>query len=437
VHRPARLSLSVFSRSGVVLAVGLVTIGVTVVACSGVDTGDPTPTQPPAASTATPNQEPPPATATPTNTPEPTPTSTLPPTATAEPTATATNTPTPSPTPTTEPTPSPTASPTPAPLPTGGAELRIVGKAIEMIVPGDAEGSVLYAITNAGISVSRDGGATWVASGDVQEGVMVAALNNPDVLYAGDFGACARGGSDTPLVRSTDGGNTWQTFPAGRGIQPLLIEAGQSSTVVGSSCLLQFSADGGQSWMPIPGDPNFDAYATASSQPDRLDDAMIVLGISEGGTSRAMLFNLSGDEPEYVGSIAEFYALGAVAWTDGRIVLATSTGVGVSDDGGATWTWSRAGLERATYSVDPLQEPIPNDEQGRSYGFSSVTIDPNDPNRIWIAGANGAFWSSDGGRIWTQIGDNSAIDSLVVSFAAERVYISSDGGTRVWTLEGR
>jgi hypothetical protein len=135
--------------------------------------------------------------------------------------------------------------------------------------------------------------------------------------------------------------------------------------------------------------------------------------------------------------LATFFGAGAVVWDGDRIVLATPGGVGVSLDNGATWTWSRAGLEQVTYSVDPLTDAVPAGEQGKAFSFSVVRVDPTDPQRLWAGGELGAWRSADGGQTWTQLGDNSRIDSLVVSTAAGRVFVSSDGGTRMWTLDGQ
>jgi photosystem II stability/assembly factor-like uncharacterized protein len=421
-------------------------LAVLLAACSGAENRA-TQTQPVVAATATPEPAP-------TATQEPSPTPTAPaPTPTASPTPEPTHTPAPTPTPdptatptveptataTPSPTPEPTATPTEVPLPSGGAEVRVEGKMIRALVAGDDEGRILYALTSAGISRSDDGGRTWVASGSVQEGQMVAALNNPEVLYTGEHGGCAIGPSQTRMRRSVDGGLTWQDFPAGTNIQPLLVFAAQNSTVVGTSCQLQVSFDGGRSFMAVSATPNFDIYAAVSSDPDRLDGDIMVLGVSEGGTSGLWRLRMRQNAgPELVDDqLASFYSLGAVAWSGTRVVLATSSGVGVSNDSGATWTWSRRGLEDATYSVDPLLEPIPDDELDSSFSFSVVRIDPSDANRIWIGGRHGAFVSNDGGVTWQQVGDNSSIDSLIISTASGQVYVSANGGTRTWTLDGR
>jgi hypothetical protein len=237
------------------------------------------------------------------------------------------------------------------------------------------------------------------------------------------------------MTRSVDGGFTWTEFVNGTGIRPLLVEAGQQSTVVGSDCSLQISTNGGQNFDAYDDTGNADIYAAASSNSAALDGQMVVLGVAEGGTGRLFRYDLSGDEPEFDGELTEFFGIGAVAWSGGRIVLATPTGIGISDDAGETWSWSRTGLEDVTYSVNPLEEPVPQDEVDLSLGFTVVAVHPEDPDRIWVGGQLGAFASTNGGQTWRQLGDNSAIDSLVISTTTNRVYISSDGGTRAWAIE--
>ncbi len=354
------------------------------------------------------------------------------PTATIEPTATATAEPEPTETPV-PPTPTQSASAPSA----GGAEFRIEGKAVTQILRGTDDGSILYALTSAGISKSIDGGRSWFASGSVPEGKITVALNNPDVLYAGERGSCGRGSSDTPLTRSTDGGRQWETFAAGEGIEPYLVEAGQQSTVVGSDCGLQVSTDGGQSWKRVEDLNGLDLFDAASNG-NTLHDEIVAIGVSEGGTGQLFLIDMSNpDSPAVVDALAEFYAAGAVDWVNERIALVTSVGVGVTNDKGETWVWSRAGLEDATYSNDPLTEGISEDESGQNFNFTLATIDPSNPDRIWVGGAQGAFLSTDAGATWRRVGDVTETQSIVVSQNAERVYVSASGGTRVWTLEGQ
>lgn len=401
------------------------------VACSGPGNGDdptataPVATQTPAEPTATPEP--------PTATPEPEPTATSTPelTATPEPTATSTSEPTETPVP-----PEPTATQTPTPpLPeTGGSALTIEGKAIHKIVAGNASASILYALTDVGISRSNDGGRTWFASGTAPEGNLVVALNNPDVLYGGERGSCGMGPSEVPLTRSTDAGRTWQTFEGGESVEAYLIEADQNSTLIGADCGLSISVDGGQSWTLIPGSEGMDFFS-AYAAGETLDSVILAVGVTEGGTGRLVVVDVS--DPGVIqinAALAQFWGSAPVAWFGDRVVIATAARVGVSDDGGDTWNWSRTGLEDVTYSVDPLLEGIPEDENELNALFTVAAIDPTNPDRIWIGGNNGAFLSTDAGQTWSQVGDTALIDSIVIT--PDRVYISAGGSTTAWGLEG-
>lgn len=400
-------------------------------ACSGPGNDDPTATapvatEPPAEPTAT--SEPPAATGEPTATPTP------------EPTATATETPepptnTPEPTPTPEP-PEPTATQPPAPpLPeTGGSPLTIEGKAIHQVIAATADGSVLYALTDVGISRSNDGGRTWFASGSAPEGNLVVALNNPDVLYGSERGSCGKGQSGVPLTRSTNAGRDWQTFEGGESVEAYLIEADQNSTVIGSDCGLLISVDGGQSWSLIPGSEGMDFFS-AHANGTTLDGTILAVGVTEGGTGRLFVVDISDPGVVQVNAaLAQFWGTAPVDWLGDRMVIATAARFGISDDGGDTWTWSREGLEAVTYSVDPLLEGIPEDESELNAIFTVAAIDPANPDRIWIGGHNGAFLSTDTGQTWQQVGETALIDSIVIT--ADRVYISANGSTTVWSVEG-
>lgn len=408
-------------------SVAMLVLACVLAACSGADTGEPTarvPSPTPVGATNTPVTGATDPTATSAQGQGTTPTA-IPTTATAAATS-------PAATSTSVAATVPAATATRATLPSDGSELEALGEPILGMLQADQTGEVLYAVTASGIVRSDDGGLSWESAGEAPAGRLIAALNNPDVLYSGQEVACARGGGEAPLSRSTDGGQTWEEFDEGFGIRPLLVEAAMQSRVVGTSCMLQISNDGGQTWFAVEEMSGGDAYAAASSDPDSLGDQIVVLSVGEGGTSVAWTLDLSGEDPMLGEELAQFFSLGSVAWSGDRIVLATSTGVGVSDDGGESWTWSRDGLEDVTYSVDPLTDSIPADEQGQSFSFSVVRVDPDDTDRIWVGGPQGVFASTDGGATWTHVGETVDVESLVVSTVTDRVFISDGTSTTVW-----
>jgi hypothetical protein len=322
-------------------------------------------------------------------------------------------------------------------LPTGGGELLLFGRPVEQIVAGDDTGSVLYALAGTRLARSPDGGVSWFAQGPAVPGRLTPALNDPDVVYAGDLGSCAISVLATPLSASTNGGRDWIEMDGAAGIMPLLVDAEEPTVIVGSNCTLQLSYDGGATWKFVPTTSNYDVRV-AASRTRSLAGEIAVVGTSEGGTGTLWKFDLSTPGTVVDGGVlATFWGAAGLTWAQERMVLATATGVGVSDDGGVTWSWSRLGLEDATYSVDPLTTDIPSSETGKTVGFQLAAIDPNDFHHLWVAGTAGLFTSSDDGATWARLGSISKVDSLALSDASNRVFASADGHTYVWALNGQ
>lgn len=335
-------------------------------------------------------------------------------------------------------TPPATATPSPSPLPGGGAELVVDGEPLARIIGVGEAGATLYGVSEENLLRSDDGGVTWSAVGEAQPGTLLASANDTELLYSGDRAGCGRGFSEIPYSASTDGGVTWQVIEANQGINPLhAYDANGQAVVFGTDCGLKISVDGGATWMPVADLAGEDVFALAAN-PEVAPQRVLVVGITEGGTGRLFMLETANiAAPALVGALTQFWANAVVDWSNDRIVLATAHHLGVSDNGGETWNWTRLGLEDVTYSVDPLTEGIPNDELNAGYGFTSVVIDPTDRNRIWLGSNQGGFYSFDGGVSWEPLGDGEQVESIVISTVSGRVFVSSGGTTRVWTLDGQ
>ena len=329
-----------------------------------------------------------------------------------------------------------TPTATDEPLPANGADLLIEGEPITRIVQGNETGRTLYAIADGALWRTNDGGRSWSEAGDGDIGPLIVAVNEQNVLYTGDRGSCGRGFSFYEFQRSTDAGRSWEAVEANQDFEPLLAyESNQSAIVYGTSCGLSVSADGGDTWTNVADLNGEDIFDAATERSDPMSQ-VVVVSATEGGTGRLFLFETSDPaRPLFAGALAQFWGDAVVDWTDGRIVLAYAHQVGVSDDGGENWTWTRNGLEDATYSVDPLFEGIPEDELDPFRRFEVVRIDPTDRDRIWLAGTHGAFLSTDGGQSWERVGNDIPITGLAISTLTNRVIISTDTGARLWTLD--
>jgi photosystem II stability/assembly factor-like uncharacterized protein len=321
------------------------------------------------------------------------------------------------------------------PLPDDGGELLIEGQPITSIIQGSDNGGTLYAVADDLLWRSNDGGRTWSEAGAGDVGRVTVALNEPNLLYSGDRGTCGRGFSFYDFMRSSDAGRTWETLDANRDIEPYLAyEMQQNAYVYGSNCGLSASSDGGDTWTQIT-DLNGEEIFAVVTERDAPLAQLLVVGATEGGTGRLFLLNNSDPAaPQFVRTVAQFWGAAAVDWTNGRIVLATASAVGVSDDEGANWAWSRVGLEDATFSIDPLFEAIPDQELDPFRGFDFVRIDPINRDRIWVGGVHGAYLSADGGETWERVGADERVTGLVISTLTDRILISTESGTRLWSL---
>ena len=116
----------------------------------------------------------------------------------------------------------------------------------------------------------------------------LAASGDGSIILAGDRPPCARGGDDTPLSRSDDGGATWREVAGVDGVRPLASWPDER-IADGASCGgLEISTDGGQTWqsLPLPDSnwtPSSLAVVTGEDQPG---PAALVVGVPEGGGGR-------------------------------------------------------------------------------------------------------------------------------------------------------
>lgn len=355
------------------------------------------------------------------------------PTTAASPTATPTTAPAPATaTPTTEPatptaTPTAAATATPAGSPVAGGPLTIEGARVTQIVVPDPSGDAEYAVTADSLYRRVDG--DWTRVADANDTWVLADPTQPDVVYRGDHIACARGGDPIPFQKSTDGGRTWQTLPAGESVQPLVIDPANPSHIYGSSCALAISTDGGQTWTDAQPVPSFNLGSLALT-----GTQLFGIYTSEGGTSYLVASDVTMPEnPDTSPTLLEFWGGGVVAAAGDRVVVGESNGVHVSEDGGQTWSFSRDGLEEVTLSVNALTQPIPQEEQARGFGIFAIAVDPAAPARIYAGTIAGLYVSTDSGATWARVPDIGDVRVRDLSFARNGalLYATTDDGTVV------
>ncbi|MCU0617474.1 MAG: hypothetical protein MUD17_10395 [Gemmatimonadaceae bacterium] len=286
-----------------------------------------------------------------------------------------------------------------------------------------------------GVFKSTDGGLTWQRKGlELTEAIgrIVVHPSNPNVVYVAAVGATWRRNAERGLYKTTDGGNSWQLvkfisdragfidvemhprnpdvlFAASweRYRTPYSLKSG------GPGSGLWKTTDGGATWTEVKGG-NFPA-----------------------GIKGRIRVRFAPSNPDYVYAMVEAAdAAEGVNYTPSR--APKDNGLWRSTDGGATWThMNRANTRPFYYSLLEVDPKNPervyfsstqlqvSDDGGRTSrnGAQSVHvddhglwIDPNDPQRWFLANDGGVAITFDGGGNFLQPQNLSIAQFYEVSF---------------------
>ncbi len=205
-----------------------------------------------------------------------------------------------------------------------------------------------------GIVKSTDGGQTWQpinnGLGNLYVGSLFMHPTNPDVLLAGTGNNQYYDGAGVYLT--TDGGQSWQQVLTGDIITSVeFATANPNIAYAGSADAIYRSEDGGHTWQRVSG------------------------GVDGWGAS---------------GVRAGFPIDFQVDPRDPNRIFANNYGGGnfLSEDGGRTWQVASAGYTGAQ--------------------VRDIAVDPQDPARVYAAARSGVFTSVDGGQTWQGLVTSSA-----------------------------
>lgn len=337
-------------------------------------------------------------------------------------------------------------------------EAKGLSSAAVLSLAVSADGQQLYAGTaGRGVFASRDGGRTW-ANSYPGNYVPDLALNpaNPTEAVAS---------LRTRLVRTQDGGESWQTLSvawAREEVVSLLWLADGGLGAGTGQGRIYYSRNGGDSWVErgagLPRSGVLDLALAAGSTPPRFwaatwtgvyasDDggetwqamapalgspnASTILSTDQGLLlgARAGLFRWQPENRRWVSAPGDFPPGGLTSLTSDpqnpRMLYAgtSSNGLYSSKDGGADW------------------QRLPTQD----FGIPAVAVDPKDPKRIYILAAwERVYESRDGGQSWDArwngLGETIEATSIAVDPVQPIVYAGTETGLyrsydgRYWQL---
>jgi photosystem II stability/assembly factor-like uncharacterized protein len=257
--------------------------------------------------------------------------------------------------------------------------------------------SNLYAVAGPGIFKSPDGGATWQSldlalPSNAFVSSLVADPNDPSRLYALSPVPQNNGPAQVAILRSTDGGQTWNVIPnkllGGASVTSLVISAMAPSVLFAvapsgpSDTPIFKSSDGGNTWAPLNA------------------------GLPVGAVVNSLVIEPTNSSHLYLAVTFYFAEVG---------------GILESSDGGATWTATQPDL--------PADTPL-----------DYLAIDPSSPSIFYALANNALLKSMDGGATWAGGGSGlNAIDvfalgvspldaSTLYASAANSLFKSQDAG---------
>jgi hypothetical protein len=244
--------------------------------------------------------------------------------------------------------------------------------------------NIVYTVAQGpggGVLKSTDGGSTWKLLGNsvfnqASLGSIVVDPNNSSNLYVSVLYG-VNGNSSGGVYKSTDGGKTWTDTTTGvhNGSATAVVMDPTNSSILFAGLVADTatpsqngvyeSTDAGQTWMLL--------------------NNGVLAGASVGGAVRLAIAP-SDHNTIYATSYDTTYGNGSVGYPHRY----------VSTDGGGSWS----------EMTRPMRNGNP-DQDGRT-GHTLLSVDPHNPQTVYINGDHTVYQSTDSGSTWTLL--NSAED---------------------------
>ena len=356
----------------------------------------------------------------------------------------------------------------------------VSGRSVGIVISPSNPQHLVLCSAAGGLWSSMDGGAHWRPLTDDQPvlsmGAIAAAPSSPNIVYAGTGEGDTFSPLGVGLLRSSDGGATWQHVPSaelsGTGVYDIAVDPGDPLTVwVATYTGLFVSRDGGVAWrqaqavrtwdisinpnaaqevfaataaglirsanggttwsaVTLPGFPSGTAYdrlevCHAPSNPD----VVYVAGVRRGATGFWRRSTAGGAFTAETPPSLERRSDIAQAWYDWCFAVSPANPDLVywgavhlyrGSRSGLGWQWENISSRTLGHSIHPDQHHI--------------AFDPSNPKTVYVCNDGGLFRSPDGGIAWESLNPGLAITEFefLAQLEAEDTWLiggTQDNGT--------
>lgn len=331
-----------------------------------------------------------------------------------------------------------------------GSRPAVAGRVATIAVdPGNA-GHILAGAAGGGVWESRDAGATWSPRTDTQPSLWTGAIafnpSNPAVVYAGTGEGNQISWLGAGLLRSTNGGTTWNLLTAapfaGTGFYDLVVDPLNGNHLLAATTGGLFeSSDGGVTWAQRRAQRTWD-LSMAPAVAGNPNSTREVFAACADGLFRSTNGGQAWSRVTLPGAPGTFQRIEVChAPSNGNVVYVFAAGppaVPVPEDPRFTmptaYLWRRTMTGGAFTAVPP--DPALRTGQAWYDWFAAVA--PNNPDVLYLGAinvhkgirspTNTWSWSTISAR---SVGDSIHPDQHAIAFSPfdpNVVYIGNDGG---------
>lgn len=312
-----------------------------------------------------------------------------------------------------------------------------IGNLSSLAISSQNKKNLFVSTLGDGIYKSQDEGNSWSKVNNGLETLKIDLLSisarSPEVALAG--------GSEGGLYKTQNGGESWdQVIDSNNKITAIAFSLDSKDRVIlgDRQGTLYFSSNEGDEWKQEFTLKNKGAIAAIAISPNFSSDQTFFVGTEKGGILKTVDGGLSFSEANQ--GISDKNIKDIVILSNSVLLASTwNEGVFSSNDGGKTWNKSSKGLTKNSQADEP---------QFKRPHFNNLTLSNtfSQDKTIFLAGFNGLFKSTDGGRVWSEI--ETLSPTLIVGLAlspdyqhdstiavvtyVDGAYISSDRGV-TWT----